>query len=266
MSCQDVAISFHFHWKHRGRVQFCIPLLHTVVQQHHYLARPFSFVVGSPFISRSFQAMLLFIISIGSGAGGFSFSFRCSISLCHNNYNLVHSILLLGLMVVQQLLYCSCKFHCMHVEVIKPIWLERQVIHFMLGNIAIHRFDRWQSGWIHLCISLLLIVVHQHYSFARFEASFHSLCCLMNGQQPCGMHVPYILWYAPGGRYKQQRKIGWYSISFDGARSLEVVGCCFVATLDVQQLHRLSWYSILAGGNWPFMCSAGGFYFGMVLV
>ena len=30
-------------------------------------------------------------------------------SLCHNNYNLVHSILLLGLMVVQQLLYCSCK-------------------------------------------------------------------------------------------------------------------------------------------------------------
>ena len=27
-----------------------------------------------------------------------------------------------------------------------------------------------------------------------------------------------------------------------------------------------SWYSTLAGGNWLFMCLAGGFYFRMVLV
>ena len=36
-----------------------------------------------------------------------------------------------------------------------------------------------------------------------------------------------------------QKKIRLYSISFVGARGLEVVGGCFVATLDVQQLCRL---------------------------
>ena len=34
------------------------------------------------------------------------------------------------------------------------------------------------------------------------------------------------------------KKIGHYSISFVGARSLEVVGGCVVATLGVQQLYR----------------------------
>ena len=185
MSCQAMLLSvFRFHRQRRGRVHFCISLLHIVVQQHCYLACLFSFV------AISFQAMLLFIIFIGSGAGGFIFAFRCCISLCHNNYNLVHLIPLLHLMVVQQLLQCSCK----------------------------------SEG--------------QAYALTHFEASYHSLCCLMIGQQPCDMHVPYVLWYAPGGYYKWPKKYRLYSISFVGARSLEVVGGCVVTTLGVQQLYR----------------------------
>ena len=44
------------------------------------------------------------------------------------------------------------------------------------------------------------------------------------------------------------QKIRLYSISFVGARGLEVVGGCFVATLDVQQLYRL--FVVFHFGRW----------------
>jgi hypothetical protein len=53
----------------------------------------------------------------------------------------------------------------MHVEVIKFIWLvEREVIHFMLGDIAIQFSISIGSGagGYYFCFSLLHIVVQQH--------------------------------------------------------------------------------------------------------
>ena len=74
----------------------------------------------------------------------------------------------------------------------------------------------------------------------HFEASYHFLCCLVIGQQPCEVYVERAVCpMVCTRRISKVARVRPYSIPFVGARSSEVVGGCFVATLDVQQLYRL---------------------------
>ena len=64
-----------------------------------------------------------------------------------------------------------------------------------------------------------------------------------------------------------QKRIGLYAISLLGLgvwRLLEVVLLPHWVCNNCVD-HGRSWYSSLAGGNWLFICLAGGFYLKMIL-